>query len=253
MTSLFDLTGKVAIVTGASRGIGAAIAVGLAGAGAKTLLVSRGAPQPEVTQALEQAGQPFAHFSADLGLMESIQPTVEAALSHFGRIDILVNNAGTIHRTPFLEHAEADWDRVMNVDLKIPVFLAQACARQMVAQGEGGKIINVCSLISFQGGILILGYTAAKHGLAGATKLIANELAPHQINVNGIAPGYIKTDNNVALRNDEARYNAILTRIPAGYWGEPSDLVGTAIFLASAASDYTHGHILTVDGGWMAR
>lgn len=249
----FRLDGKVAIVTGGSRGIGAAMAIGLAQAGAKVLLVSRSAPAQDVSQALVETGQPFGHFSADLSDVSSVASTVEAALSQFRQVDILVNNAGIIRRAPFLEHTEADWDVVLNTNLKVPVFLAQACARQMVQRGQGGKIINVCSLLSYQGGINVVGYTAAKHGMAGVTKAMSNELAQHRINVNGIAPGYIRTDNTAALQADENRYNAILARIPQGRWGEPSDLVGAAVFLASPASDYIHGHILDVDGGWMGR
>ena len=250
---MFRLDTKVAIVTGASRGIGAAMAIGLADAGARVLLVSGGKPNADVIEALEKTDQHYAHFAADLSQMSSIEPVVRAAMDTFGRIDILINNAGVILRTTFLDHSEADWDAVMNLNLKVPVFLSQACARQMVKQGEGGKIINICSVLSFQGGILVPGYTAAKHGLAGVTKEMANDLAPLGINVNGIAPGYIRTENNVALQNDPVRYNAILARIPQGRWGEPSDLTGAAVFLASPASDYMQGHILVVDGGWMGR
>jgi 2-dehydro-3-deoxy-D-gluconate 5-dehydrogenase len=248
---MFDLTGKTAIITGASRGIGASMAIGLAAAGASVLLVSRSAPDSDVIAALQ--GKPTAHLAADLTRMDAIPQVVQAARDHFGRVDILINNVGMIRRTPFLDHTEADYDAVLALNLKIPIFLAQACARQMVAQGSGGKIINVCSLLSHQGGILVLGYTAAKHGLAGVTKLMANELAQHRINVNGIAPGYIRTENTAALQADNARSNAILARIPQGRWGESDDLVGAAVFLSSAASDYVNGHILTVDGGWMGR
>lgn len=248
---MFDLTGKFAIVTGSSRGIGAAIAIGLANAGGSVLLVSRTTPKPAVLDALQ--GKNYVHHAADLSQMDSIPGVVKAALDRFGRIDILVNNAGIVRRTSFLDHTEAEWDEVATVNLKVPVFLAQACARQMIAQGDGGKIINICSLLSHQGGILILGYTAAKHGLAGVTKLMSNELAAHGINVNGLAPGYIRTENTMALQNDSARSDAILARIPQGRWGEPDDLTGAAVFLASSASNYVNGHILTVDGGWMGR
>jgi len=252
-SQLFQLTDKVAIVTGASRGLGAAMAIGLAEAGAKVLLVSRTPPLPEIMTALEAVKQPFAHFAADLSEMSSVTPTVEAALAKFGRIDILVNNAGIVRRAPVLDYSEADWDAVVNTNLKVPFFLAQACARQMVQQGQGGKIINIGSLMSFQGGILIPSYVAAKHGMAGITQSLANELAPYGININGIAPGYIRTSNTAALQTDEVRYNSILSRIPQGRWGEPSDLVGAAVFLASPASDYMQGHMLVVDGGWMSR
>jgi 2-deoxy-D-gluconate 3-dehydrogenase len=250
---LFELDGKVAIVTGASRGIGGAISVGLACAGADVLLVSRSQPRPDVIAGMEEVGRKFAHFAADLSLMSNVKPTVEAALTQFGRIDILVNNAGIILRNPFLDYTEADWDTVTNTNLKVPVFLAQACARQMVAQGSGGKIINICSVLSYQGGIRVMAYAAAKHGLAGVTRAMANELAAHHINVNGIAPGYIRTDNNTALQNDPVRYQAILDRIPENRWGDPADVVGAAVFLAGPGSNYIDGHILDVDGGWMAR
>jgi 2-deoxy-D-gluconate 3-dehydrogenase len=245
------VAGKVAIVTGASRGIGAAIAVGLACEGAKVLLVSRTTPGEDVISAL--AGYDYQHFAADLSQMGSIPLTLDAALKHFGRVDILVNNAGIIRRTPFLDYSEADWDAVLDVNLKVPMFLAQASARQMVSQGERGKIINICSLLSYQGGINIVAYTAAKSGLVGITKAMSNELAPQGINVNGLAPGYIRTDNTAPLQADAARNAAILARIPAGRWGETQDLVGAALFLAGPGSDYVNGHVLNVDGGWLAR
>jgi 2-dehydro-3-deoxy-D-gluconate 5-dehydrogenase len=248
-----ELKEKVAVVTGASRGIGAAIAVKLAQAGAKVLLVSRSAPEPETLATLVESGQAFRHFPADLSRVANIPAVIEAALANFGRLDILVNNAGIIRRAPVLEYSEADWDAVLDTNLKVPFFLAQACARQMVAQGQGGKIINTCSLLSFQGGIFVPAYTAAKHGLAGVTKALANELAAKKINVNGIAPGYIRTENTAALQADPARNDAIVSRIPQGDWGAPEDIAGAALFLASSLSDYLHGHILTVDGGWMGR
>jgi 2-dehydro-3-deoxy-D-gluconate 5-dehydrogenase len=251
--NLFDLSGKAAIITGASRGIGAAIALGLAEAGADVILVSRSEPRPDVVSALRATGRRYAHVPADLSQKSSIGVVVQAALAEVGRIDILVNNAGIIRRTPFLEYSEADWDEVLATDLTVPVFLAQACARQMVAQGSGGKIINVCSVLSHQGGINVVGYTSAKHGLAGATRAMANDLAAKGINVNGIAPGYVKTENTQLLQQDTNRYNAILARIPQGRWAEPSDIVGAAVFLASPASDYVNGHILDVDGGWLSR
>ncbi|NWJ97825.1 MAG: SDR family oxidoreductase [Chloroflexi bacterium] len=249
---MFRLDGKVAIVTGASRGIGGAIAGGLAGAGAKVLLVSRTEPQPEVVASLEETTQPYAYFRADLSQMSSVEAVVASALACFGRIDILVNAAGTTRRKPVLEHTEVEWDTVQDTNLKVPFFLAQACARQMIAQKQRGKIINICSILSFQGGILVPGYSAAKHGLAGITKIMANELASYQINVNGIAPGYIKTELTTPLQNNEARYNSILARIPEGRWGEPADMIGAAVFLASPASDYVQGQILAVDGGWLS-
>jgi 2-deoxy-D-gluconate 3-dehydrogenase len=250
---MFDLAGKVAIVTGASKGIGASMAIALGQAGAQVLLVSRSEPQSQVLATLAEHKTTFAWHAADLSLMVGVQSSVAAVLEKFGRVDILVNNAGTIRRAPILEYSEADWDAVLNTNLKVPFFLAQACARQMVAQGQGGKIINTCSMLSYQGGILVPSYTAAKHGLAGITKALANELAPYHINVNGIAPGYIRTDNTAPLQADAQRNQAILARIPAGRWGEPSDLSGAIVFLASAASNYMQGHILDVDGGWLAR
>jgi 2-dehydro-3-deoxy-D-gluconate 5-dehydrogenase len=249
---MFDLSGKIAIVTGGSRGIGAAIALGLAAAGADLLLVSRNAPNDETRSALETSGRRFAHHAADLSQTNSIALTVAAALEHFGRIDILVNNAGIVRRAPALEYSETDWDDVLGTNLKVPVFLAQACAQQMVKQGDGGKIVNVCSLLSFQGGINIMAYAAAKHGLAGVTKALANELAKHRINVNGLAPGYIETDFTEALQRDTSRYQSILGRIPYGRWGTAADLTGAAVFLCSPAADYMTGHILAVDGGWLS-
>ncbi len=250
---MYELNEKVAVVTGSSRGIGAAIAVKLAQAGAKVLLVSRTAPEPAVVAALQETGQAFVHFPADLSRMASIAPVIQAALANFGRLDILVNNAGIIRRAPILEYSEADWDAVLNTNLKVPFFLAQACARQMLSQGQGGKIINTCSLLSFQGGLFVPAYTAAKHGLAGITKALANELASKKINVNGLAPGYIRTENTAALQTDPTRNSAIVSRIPQGDWGEAADIAGAALFLAGAGSDFIHGHILTVDGGWMGR
>lgn len=250
---MFNLDQKVAIVTGASRGIGAAIALKLGEAGAKLILVSRTELDPPVRNAFEEKGISYRTFAADLSEMSSVQATVQATLNYFGQVDILVNNAGIIRRAPVLEYSEADWDAVLNTNLKIPFFLAQACARQMVQQGQGGKIINTCSLLSFQGGILVPAYTAAKHGLAGITKALANELASKEINVNGIAPGYIKTENTAALQADQERNKAIQSRIPQGRWGEAEDIAGAALFLASPLSNYMHGHILTVDGGWMGR
>jgi 2-dehydro-3-deoxy-D-gluconate 5-dehydrogenase len=249
---MFELTGKVAVVTGASRGIGAAISIGLVRQGASVLLVSRTPPDASVIAALEATGQPFAHHAADLSRVSSVTSILSAVMERFGRIDILVNNAGIIRRAPFLDHTEQDWDDVITTNLKVPVFLAQAAAHQMVAQGVGGKIVNVCSMLSYQGGLNVLAYTSAKHGLAGATRAMANELIKVGINVNGLAPGYIETDNTSALRQDAARSESILRRIPAARWGQPDDLVGAAVFLCSSAANYLSGHILNVDGGWMA-
>lgn len=250
---MYELNDKVAVVTGASRGIGAAIALKLAQAGAKVLLVSRTLPAEEVNAGFEKNGLSYKHFPADLSRVENVTPVVEATLANFGRLDILVNNAGIIRRAPVLEYRVEDWDAVLDTNLKVPFFLAQACARQMVSQGQGGKIINICSLLSFQGGILVPAYTAAKHGLAGVTKSLANELAAKKINVNGIAPGYIRTDNTAALQADPDRSSAIVSRVPQGDWGQPDDIAGAALFLAGPLSDFIHGHIMAVDGGWMGR
>jgi 2-deoxy-D-gluconate 3-dehydrogenase len=249
----FRLDGKVAIVTGASKGIGAEIAIALAEHGAQVVLVSRSNLPSTLTDTLHATNQAFRHIAADMSVMPSIAHVVDETLKHFGQIDILVNNAGAIRRRAFMDHTEEDWDIVLNTSLKVPFFLAQACTRHMLQRGQGGKIINMCSLTSHQGGILIPGYSAAKHGLAGVTKAMANELATHGINVNGIAPGYILTDQTTPLQADETRYQAILSRIPQGRWGLPSDITGAAIFLASRASNYVNGTILDVDGGWMGR
>ncbi len=248
----FRLDGKVAVVTGASRGLGRAMAVGLAEAGADVAGVStKGAP--ETGKAVEALGRGWLDRPADLGSREPIPGIVSDVVARFGRIDILVNNAGIIRRDESLDFTEADWDAVMDVNLKSLFFLSQAVARRFVEQGEGGKIVNIASLLSYQGGIRVPSYTASKHGVLGLTRLLANEWAKHGITVNGIAPGYMVTDNTEALRNDEKRYNEILARIPAGRWGEPEDLAGAALFLASSASAYVNGFTLAVDGGWLGR
>jgi 2-deoxy-D-gluconate 3-dehydrogenase len=250
----FKLNNKVALVTGASRGIGRALAVGLAEAGAEIAGVSRGAHPGEIQQEVEALGRRYLHLQCDLGEapVVRLQALVEQTVSEMGRLDILVNNAGIIRRTPALETNEADWDAVLQVNLKTAFFLAQAAAKVMLAQG-GGKIINVGSVLSYQGGILVPSYTAAKHGLAGVTRALANEWAKHNINVNAIAPGYIATDATEPLQQDEQRNKAILDRIPAGRWGQPDDLKGLVVYLASAASAYMHGSILPIDGAWLAR
>ena len=251
MTQPFDLTGKVAVVTGANTGIGQGIALALAQAGADIVAVGRTAPV-ETQSAVTAAGRAFLAVDADLGTTEPIARIVEETLARFGRLDILVNNAGMIRRADAIDFTEADWDAVMDVNLKSAFFLAQAAARPMLAQGAG-KIINIASMLSFQGGIRVASYTASKSGLAGLTRLLANEWAAKGINVNAIAPGYFETNNTTALRADEDRSRDILARIPAGRWGRPSDLGGAAVFLASSASDYVHGTLLAVDGGWLAR
>lgn len=249
---LFDLSGKTAIVTGANTGLGQGIAQALAMAGADIAAVGR-TPPTETQQAVEALGRRFVAISADLSTMAPISRVLDETVDAFGGVDILVNNAGIIRRNDALEFTEDDWDAVMDVNLKTTFFLTQAVARRMLDQGRGGKIINVASMLSYQGGIRVASYTASKSGLAGITKLLANEWAAKGINVNAIAPGYFATNNTEALRADEVRTRDIMARIPAGRWGEPSDLGGAAVFLASAASDYVHGTLLPVDGGWLAR
>ncbi len=252
MSRAFDLSGSVAIVTGASRGIGQGIALGLAQAGADISGVSTSS-MDETAELVAATGRRFVAIQANLSTTEPINRIIDAALDAYGRIDILVNNAGTIRRAEALDFSEEDWDDVMNVNLRTVFFLCQAFARYLRREQRGGKIINTASILSFQGGILIPSYTASKSGLQGITRLLANEWAKYDINVNAIAPGYIATPITAALRADETRNSQILTRIPAGRWGEPSDLAGVAVFLASAASAYVHGSTFVVDGGWLAR
>jgi 2-dehydro-3-deoxy-D-gluconate 5-dehydrogenase len=250
---LFRLDGRVALVTGANRGIGQAMAVALAEAGADIVSLSRAGEAPETVAQVEAAGRRCLTLPLDLtsASVADLNDTVRHTVDAFGRLDILVNNAGIILRAPALEYSEADWDAVLQVNLKSAFFLAQAAAKVMLPQKKG-KIINVASVLSYQGGILVPSYAAAKHGLMGLTQGLANEWAAG-VNVNAIVPGYIETDNTTALRADEKRYNAILARIPAGRWGRPDELKGAAVFLASAASDYMHGAAVTVDGGWLGR
>ncbi|MDP1580999.1 MAG: 2-dehydro-3-deoxy-D-gluconate 5-dehydrogenase KduD [Candidatus Didemnitutus sp.] len=248
----FSLVGRVAIVTGASRGLGAAMALGLAEAGADVVLVARGdmtSLQEKIT-ALGRRALPVAVDIADADAPELI---MQATLGAFGRADILVNNAGIIRRANFLEFTDQDWREVMDVNLNAAFRLSQHFCRPLVAAGQPGKIINIASMLSFQGGVRVASYTAAKSALNGLTKLMANELAAQRINVNAIAPGYMATDNTEALRADASRNEAILQRIPAARWGTPDDLKGAVVFLASPAADYLHGHTLAVDGGWLAR
>ncbi|MGI5916291.1 MAG: SDR family NAD(P)-dependent oxidoreductase [Anaerolineae bacterium] len=249
----FDLHGKVALVTGASRGIGQAMAVGLAEAGADVAGVSRGTCDDTAAQ-IEALGRRFMHLPCDLAeaSVTDLEALVEAVVRHFGRLDILVNAAGTTKRHPVLEYPEDDWDMVVQVNLKSLMFLSQAAARHMDAHG-GGKIVNVASALSFQGGILASPYAASKHGVVGVTRAMANELAGRGINVNAIAPGYILTDMTAPLAADTERGPAILGRIPAGRWGTPEDLKGAVVFLSSAAADYCHGAVLPVDGAWLIR
>ena len=247
----FDLTGRVAIVTGANTGIGQGIAVALAGAGADVALVGR-SHAGETAEKVEAAGRRALQIPADLSTIAPVQEIVERTVAGLGGLDILVNNAGIIRRADSVDFTEEDWDAVVDTNLKSVFFLCQAAGRHMIGQGRG-KIVNIASMLSFQGGIRVPSYTAAKSGVAGLTKLLACEWAGKGVNVNAIAPGYIATNNTAALQADESRNRQIVERIPAGRWGDPSDLGGAAVFLSSPASDYVQGHILAVDGGWLAR
>jgi 2-deoxy-D-gluconate 3-dehydrogenase len=250
-TNPFDLTGKTAIVTGASSGIGQGIAVALAAAGARVAGVARGSMN-ETARLVDEAGSAFEPIRADISTIEPVERILDETIAWAGRADILVNNAGIIRRADPLEFSEKDWDDVINVDLKSVFFLAQAFARRALARGGGAKIVNVASILAFVGGIRVPSYAASKHGVVGITKLLANEWAAKRINVNAIAPGYVRTDATQALQDDPVRSEKLLSRIPAGRWGEPQDIGGAAVFLASRASDYCHGTILVVDGGWLA-
>lgn len=252
MTGLFDLSGRRAFVTGANTGIGQAIALSLAEAGAEVVCAGRSA-MDETLGLLATAGATAYECRVDLSSQSGAVAAFEAASDDHGRIDILVNNAGIIRRTDALDFSEEDWDQVMDTNLKSVFFLSQAFGRRLVAAEANGAIINVASVLSFQGGIRVASYTASKSGLAGLTRLLANEWAARGINVNAIAPGYIATNNTAALQADEERYSDILKRIPAGRWGEPSDIGAAAVFLASRAARYMHGAIIPVDGGWLAR
>jgi 2-deoxy-D-gluconate 3-dehydrogenase len=249
---LFRLDGRVALVTGGDKGLGQAMAVALAQAGADVAIVSRGGHNDATRAAIEATGRRSLALTADLGQPDAAVAVVEQAARALGRIDILVNNAGIIRRADALETELADFQAVLDVNLVGVWALAQAAGRRMLAQGHG-KIINIASLLAFQGGIRVPAYTASKHAVAGLTKALANEWARYGINVNAIAPGYMATDNTQALRDDPERSRQLLERIAAGRWGAPDDMAGAVVFLASRASDYVHGHVLVVDGGWMAR
>jgi len=251
MTNPFDLTGRVAVVTGANTGIGQGIALALAQAGADIAAVGRSAAT-ETAEKVRALGRKAEIISADLSTIEPVGRIVDETVEKLGGLHILVNNAGIIRRNDSVDFTEEDWDAVMDTNLKSVFFLCQAAARHMIPNG-GGKIINIASMLTFQGGIRVPSYTASKSGVGGLTKLLANEWAGKGITVNAIAPGYIATNNTDALQKDETRNRQIMERIPAGRWGEPSDLGGAAVFLASRASDYVQGHILAVDGGWLAR
>jgi 2-dehydro-3-deoxy-D-gluconate 5-dehydrogenase len=253
MTNLFDLTGKVALVTGASRGLGAAMALALADAGADIAVHASAQPPAKTEAAIRAKGRKAHGFTANLANTEATIGLVPAVIAAFGRLDILVNNAGTIKRSPAAQHPDEMWDEVIAVNLSSVFRLSRAAGAHMLERGGGGKIVNVASLLSFQGGITVPGYAAAKGGVAQLTKALANEWAIHGINVNAIAPGYMKTDNTSALQADPVRSRQIGERIPAGRWGDPEDLGGAVVFLSSRASDYIHGHVLAVDGGWLGR
>lgn len=248
----FSLTGKVALVTGCDTGLGQGMTVALAEAGCDIIGVNRKIPHDTAAK-VAATGRRFFAIQADLSQQDPLADIVAQAVGQFGRLDILVNNAGTIRREDALNFSEKDWDDVVNLNLKSVFFLSQAVARQFIAQGDGGKIINIASMLSFQGGIRVPSYTASKSGILGITRLLANEWAQYGINVNAIAPGYMATNNTQQLRDDAERNKEIVDRIPAGRWGTPEDLQGPVVFLASRASDYVNGYTLAVDGGWLAR
>jgi 2-deoxy-D-gluconate 3-dehydrogenase len=248
----FRLDSKVAIVTGCSTGLGQGIAIALAEAGADIVGVNR-REAFDSKRTVESLGRRYLSLKADLTSIKPIDGIITDTIATFGKIDILVNNAGTIRRAEALEFTEPDWDDVLNLNLKTLFFFSQAVARQFVTQGTGGKIINIASMLSYQGGIRVASYTASKSGVMGITRLLANEWARYNINVNAIAPGYMATDNTAPIRSDPGRNQAILERIPAGRWGTPEDLQGMVVCLASEASNYINGYTIAVDGGWLAR
>lgn len=248
----FKLQDKVAIVTGASTGLGQGMCIALAEAGAKIIGVDY-VEMPETKETIEKNGGQFVGVVANLMEIAPIDGIIEKALEAYGKVDILVNNAGIIRREDAINFSEKDWDDVMNINIKTVFFFSQAVAKQYIKQGTGGKIVNIASMLSYQGGIRVPSYTASKSGVMGITRAMANEWAKHNVNVNAIAPGYMATNNTAALRADQDRSEGILERIPAGRWGLPADLMGPIIFLASSASDYVNGYTLAVDGGWLAR
>lgn len=251
---VFSLDGKVALVTGASRGLGAAMAAALSTAGAAVALHSNEQPATQTAARIcKESGRRTELFTADLADRAAADALVANTIAAFGQIDILVNNAGIIRRRAAAQHSDDDWDAVIEVNLSNAFRLCRAMGKHLIESGRPGKIINVASLLSFQGGITVPGYAAAKGGIVQLTKAFANEWAVHGINVNAIAPGYMQTDVTKALREDPQRNKQITERIPAGRWGTPEDVAGAAVFLASKASDYVHGHVLVVDGGWMGR
>ncbi|WP_153723004.1 2-dehydro-3-deoxy-D-gluconate 5-dehydrogenase KduD [Sporosarcina cascadiensis] len=250
--NLFSLEGKVAIVTGGNRGLGGAMAYGLAQAGADIAIIQRSSGEPETVSRIRKLGRKCESYSFDLTNTSKIPQLLQEIKKEFGGIDILINNAGVQRRSPSIDFTEEDWDIVMQVNTKSVFFLCQAVGKEMLSNGKG-KIINIASLLSFQGGFTVPAYAASKGAVAQFTKSLSNEWASKGVNVNGVAPGYMETEMNTALITDETRNREILKRIPAGRWGQPEDLVGVAVFLSSNASDYINGEIITVDGGWMGR
>jgi len=256
MTSILDtfkLDDRIALVTGAATGLGAEIAIGLAEAGAQVVCHGNSRSPEDTCRKIQAAGGVAHPVTGDLGQQQTPKHLVSEVLDRFGRIDILINNAGTIRRSPAVDYSEEDWTTVLEVNLSSVFRLSQLAGKSMIESDRGGKIVNIASLLSFQGGITVPAYAASKGGVAQLTKALANEWAKHRVNVNAIAPGYMRTTNTAALQADENRNRQILERIPAGRWGEASDVAGAAVFLSSAASDYVNGHILLVDGGWMGR
>ena len=248
----FNLSGKVAIVTGCSTGLGQGMSYGLAEAGADIVGIDY-VDSPETQATITGMGRQFLAIKADLSDLEPIEGIIQKTVKAFGKLDILINNAGIIRRADAIDFTEKDWDDVMNINIKTLFFLSQAAARQFIKQKSKGKIINIASMLSYQGGIRVPSYTASKSGVMGVTRLMANEWAKHNININAIAPGWMATNNTAPLRADPVRSKEILDRIPSGRWGTPDDLKGAAVFLASDASDYVNGYTLAVDGGWLAR
>ncbi|SNY93226.1 2-deoxy-D-gluconate 3-dehydrogenase [Cohaesibacter sp. ES.047] len=252
MKEKFDLGGKIALVTGCDTGLGQGMAYGLAQAGCDIAGVNIVEPT-ETKDMIEGLGRKFLDIRANLMKMDDIPDIVSKTVAEYGRIDILVNNAGIIRREDAIEFSEENWDDVMNINIKSVFFLSQAVAKQFIEQGDGGKIVNIASMLSFQGGIRVPSYTASKSAVMGVTRLLANEWAKHNVNVNAIAPGYMATNNTQALREDPVRSAEILSRIPADRWGLPSDVAGPVVFLCSEASSYINGYTIAVDGGWLAR
>ncbi len=248
----FSLANRTALVTGGATGIGQAIAVALAQAGASVAVTVHSSPAERTRAFIEATGQRYFEVSVDLSSSSDVTALIQSVESEFGAIDILVNNAGIIRRSPAEDYEDEDWTAVLEVNLTAAWRLAQTAGKGMLERRRG-KIVNIASLLSFQGGIRVPAYTAAKHALVGLTKALANEWAPRGVNVNAVAPGYIETANTEALRQDETRSRQILERIPAGRWRQPEDIAGAVVFLASSASDYVHGHVLVVDGGWLGR